>query len=343
MIYSGTRALKDVVITYVMTTIFCVAIAGLLAMLEFSPSFGSTLVISLCIGLSINTAFIVVGDRLKHWESWYLGPIIITAAGLGFGLALAGQLVLGRPWFFFSSDYSSLVAGIFFGVLGFMIFSTREQLLKTRTQLAEAETARIAQERRMLETELRLLQAQIEPHFLFNTLGNIQSLIHTHPDGAEAMLQNLSRLLRASLRRTRAETATLAEELEIVTAYLDIQKVRMGDRLQVMIDVPETLRAWPLPPLLLQPLVENAVIHGLDNRIEGGRVTIEARPENDRLLIRVTDTGNGFGAGKGGNGVGLRNVRERLAGLYASAASLDLFENASGGVTAELKLPGSKP
>ena len=153
-------------------------------------------------------------------------------------------------------------------------------------------------------------------------------------------MQNLARLLRASLKRTRSETTTLGEELEIVTAYLDIQKVRMGDRLEIAIVVPDSLRSLPLPPLLLQPLVENAVTHGLDVKIEGGRVGIEARRDGTDVIIRITDTGAGFGNHTGGSGVGLRNVRERLTGLYGTRARLDLIENAGGGITAELCMPG---
>lgn len=325
--------------SYLWTSLFCAAIAVLLTFVGMTETFRETLVISFCIGLSINTAFVLLSDMLRAWESWYLGPIIITALGLAFGLTIAGITVLGQPWFFFSSNYSSLTAGIFFGVVGFLMFSTREQLLQARTQLAEAEAARAAQERRNLETELRLLQAQIEPHFLFNTLGNISSLIRSNPDGAEATLQNLSRLLRASLKRTRGETATLGEELEIVTAYLDIQKVRMGDRLETAVIVPDYLKSLPLPPLLLQPLVENAVVHGIDAKIEGGRIGVEAGIEGEQVIIRVVDTGGGFGSGTQGSGVGLRNVRERLSGLYGNKAALDLIENPGGGITAELRLP----
>jgi sensor histidine kinase YesM len=340
---TGERTTKDVIVSYALTSFFCLAIAILLNLLGMVQKFSSTLTISFSIGLSINTAFILLSARLRQWESWYIAPIVITLIGLGIGLAIAGVLVIGDAWFFFSSDYSSLITGIFFGVVGFLIFNTREQLLHTRMQLAEADAARIAQERRTLETELKLLQAQIEPHFLFNTLGNIASLIRNNPQGAETTLQNLSRLLRASLKRTRHETNTLAEEIEIVTAYLDIQKVRMGERLEVAVIVPGHLRSMPLPPLLLQPLVENAVIHGLDPKLEGGRVGIDAAVEEDRIVIRVTDTGLGFRTVSSGSGVGLRNVRERLAALYGTAASLELLENPAGGITAELRLPVPQP
>ncbi len=116
----------------------------------------------------------------------------------------------------------------------------------------------------------------------------------------------------------------------------------MGERLQIYIDVPESLRSFALPPLLLQPLVENALVHGLDPKLEGGRIDVDARSMGDFVLIRVADTGRGFGWTQQGNGVGLRNVREQLAELYGNQAELNLFENPGGGVTAELKLPEPK-
>jgi sensor histidine kinase YesM len=329
--------------TSVITALFCVAIAVLLALIGMADSFWVTLTISLSIGLSINTAFTLLSKPAERSKPWYLGPIVITAIGLGIGLTIAGTLVRGDPWLFFSSDYSVLVIGIFFGVVGFLTFSTRHQLLQARAQLAEAEAARVQQQRRMLETELRLLQAQIEPHFLFNTLGTIASLIRTDPGAAEAVLHNLSRLLRASLRRTRGQSTTLADELEIVTAYLDIQKVRMGPRLKVDLAIPKHLKPFPLPPLLLQPLVENAVVHGLEGKVEGGTVRVEAEQNGNRLLLRVVDTGTGVGSLAPGAGVGIRNIRERLAGLFGTAAALELLENPEGGIIAELKLPLSAP
>ncbi len=307
--------------------------------MRLTDGFGITLTISFCIGLSINTAFVLLARRMSQLEKWYLGPILITAIGLSIGLIIGGTLLRQDPWFFFSSNYSSLVAGIFFGVFGFLMFNTREELLQTRMELMESRAASMQQERRMFETELRLLQAQIEPHFLFNTLGNIASLIHSNPDGAEAMLQNLARLLRASLRRTRDQRTTLGEELEIISAYLDIQKVRMGDRLRTTLDVADTLLGMPLPPLLLQPLVENAVLHGLDPKLAPGSVSITAVLVNQELLLRVTDDGVGFEQNTRGTGIGLRNIRERLQALYGNRAALNLIERPEGGIIAELRLP----
>ncbi len=330
---------SEVAKAYALTSLFCLAIAILLTGMGLTEGFGTTLTISFCIGLSINTAFVLLSRRMSQLEKWYLGPILITAIGLSLGLILAGTLIVQSPWFFFSSNYSSLVAGIFFGVFGFLMFSTREELLKTRMELVESRATSMQQERRMFETELRLLQAQIEPHFLFNTLGNIASLIHSNPIAAEAMLQNLARLLRASLRRTRDSHSTLGEELEIISAYLDIQKVRMGQRLTVVIDVDPDLYGIALPPLLLQPLVENAVLHGLGPKLAPGSLTITVSRIDNQLLLRVTDDGVGFEQNSRGTGIGLRNIRDRLQALYGNGAALDLIERPEGGIIAELRLP----
>lgn len=329
----------EVAKTYALTAFFCLAIAILLTGIGLTDGFATTLTISFCIGLSINTAFVLLARKMSQLEKWYLGPILITAIGLSLGLIIAGTLIVQNPWFFFSSNYSSLVAGIFFGVFGFLMFSTREELLKTRLELVESRAASMQQERRMFETELRLLQAQIEPHFLFNTLGNIASLIRANPDAAETMVQNLARLLRASLRRTRDSHTTLGEELEIISAYLDIQKVRMGQRLSVVIDVANDFHVLTLPPLLLQPLVENAVLHGLDPKLTPGSLTITASRVEDQLLLRVTDDGVGFEQNSRGTGIGLRNIRDRLQALYGHRAALDLIERPEGGIIAELRLP----
>ncbi|MCP5182882.1 MAG: histidine kinase [Pseudomonadales bacterium] len=339
----ASGAWQQVAVSLGWTALFCLAIALLLTLLDVSPTFLTNLWVSLCIGFSINIAF----QLLEPWASarlpWYIAPVLITLSGLLVGLTIAGALIFQAPLFFLSEDYSSLVLGVFFGVFGLLFFSNRENLLRTRVQLSETEARSDRNARQLLETELRLLQAQIEPHFLFNTLSNIVSLIRTDPQGAEATLLNLSRLLRASLNRTRDSTTTLGEELEIIRAYLDIQKVRMGDRLTYCIDIPVALHRCPLPPLLVQPLVENAVIHGVEPSTEPGLVRISAMQADGSLTITVADYGVGLRAGNPGNGIGLRNVRDRLRGLYGHAARLELVAGDAGGLTAELTIPDTAP
>jgi LytS/YehU family sensor histidine kinase len=214
-------------------------------------------------------------------------------------------------------------------------------LYATQAALAQADADRARQEKLLTQTELKLLQAQIEPHFLFNTLSNIAGLIHSDPDAAEQTLLNLTTLLRSSLKRTRADATTLKEELEIARAYLDIQAIRMHGRLRYTIKSDPQLDLCPLPPLLVQPLVENAIKHGIDRSEEGGSIGIAVRATGNQIEIMVSDTGSGINpdAPVSGTGTGLKNVRERLRALYQGQATLTLTENQPHGMMATLCLP----
>ncbi|GGP26889.1 sensor histidine kinase [Silvimonas amylolytica] len=214
------------------------------------------------------------------------------------------------------------------------------QSMRMRTAL-ETEKRRAA-ELRQSETAARLamLQAQIEPHFLFNTLANVQSLISRDPDRAAQMLDHLNRYLRASLSRTRKPQSLLQEELTLIEALLSIAAIRLGERLQYRIDVAATLRDLVLPPLLLQPLVENALLHGIEPAVEGGSITVSARREGAQLILSVIDTGVGLGVSTHVHGgVGLSSVRTRLHTLYGERASLSVSANTGAGVTACLTIP----
>src|SRR5688572_23244937 len=185
---------------------------------------------------------------------------------------------------------------------------------------------------------LALLQAQIEPHFLFNTLANIHALIKQDADAASRILEELNSYLRASLRRSRQMTATVAEEVELVEALLALAAARLGARLTYEISLPAELRATTLPPLLLQPLVENAIRHGIEPAIDGGKIVVDVRKIASGLELTVTDTGCGLNP-NAPEGVGLSNVRARLASLYGADGKLQLYANAPRGVTAKLIVP----
>lgn len=225
-----------------------------------------------------------------------------------------------------------------FGAIAIWLFRS-QMLIREAEAAARAERlARTEQEALAARAELASLQAQIEPHFLFNTLSNIVGLIDTDPTAARSMLLDLTALLRTSLARSRRTDTTLAEELELLRAYLGIMAIRMGERLSWRIDAtPDTL-ATRLPPLLLQPLVENAIRHGLEPKPTGGSLAIHCRRRDKTVLIEVTDSGRGFTAG-GAQGVGLANVRARLKSCHGTAAMLALETNPAGGVTARLELP----
>ncbi|AOY00789.1 sensor histidine kinase [Jeongeupia sp. USM3] len=211
--------------------------------------------------------------------------------------------------------------------------SDRAELAAEQRRSADAHQAETA-------AQLALLQAQIEPHFLFNTLANVRSLIVADPPLAQTMLDHLNGYLRASLGRTRRPRAHLADELQIVEPLLAIAAIRLQARLRYRVDVPAALRDALLPPLLLQPLVENALEHGIEAAITGGEIVVRAEATADGLLrLSVTDTGLGFTLEANGDGVGLANVRQRLASLYGEQGRLALYPNPPRGAIAELTLP----
>lgn len=336
---------RNIAASYLLTGGFCVAIAGLLWGLGLS-SFETSLITSLAIGLSIQTAYILLQDPLEQWLPVWLAPIPIQIGGLTVGLMLGAWINFGDVWFFFRYAQTTMLLGLFFGVVGYLIFGTRARLAESKAQLALAQQARAEQEQQLTQTHLKLLQAQIEPHFLFNTISNASSLIHSDPDGAEATLENLSVLLRASLNRTRAADTTLGEELTFLTAYLNIAKIRMGERLRFEVEIDPALHSTRLAPLLLQPLVENAVVHGIEPKAQGGKIIITGAKTNQALMLRVADSGVGIGdhsASPGQhNGAALRNIRERLRALYGEQAQLRLLDNPDGGLTAELSIPEAR-
>ncbi|WP_028838697.1 sensor histidine kinase [Thermomonas fusca] len=206
-----------------------------------------------------------------------------------------------------------------------------------------ASAAQTATEKELTEAKLHLLHAQVEPHFLYNTLASAQLLTRSDPARAEAMLGHLIQYLRRSLPDARDDMSTLGVELERALAYLEILKIRMGDRLAVQVDVPQALRATTLPAMMLQTLVENAIKHGLEPRTGGGTVWIRARPDDGGVAVTVADDGEGFNSKTSGTGIGLKNVRERLRLRYAGSANLSVIANFPSGVAATITVPAAVP
>jgi signal transduction histidine kinase len=204
--------------------------------------------------------------------------------------------------------------------------------------LHAARLQKLSLDRQTIEARLQALQAQIEPHFLFNTLANIQLLYEAEPSRAKPLIHDLAAYLRTALPRMRDLRSTLGRELELTQAYLRVLKVRMGERLGVVIDVPADLRDAALPPMMLLTLVENAIKHGLGTLPEGGTITIRAERLAETLRVWVIDNGIGFRKGFGA-GVGLANTRARLTALYGGEGRLTLAANPRGGVIAEIALP----
>ena len=213
---------------------------------------------------------------------------------------------------------------------------TRRVAEQRRDEQAQAE--RSATDNALTVARLNLLQAQVEPHFLYNTLANAQVLARTDPPRADEMLGHLIQYLRRSLPREHDTLSTLGEELERTRAYLEILKIRMGARLELKVEVPESLKALQLPSMMLQTLVENAIKHGLEPKPGGGTVWILARRFEDHATVTVADDGQGFGSATAGTGIGLKNLRERLRLTYDERASFSIVSNFPSGMAATLTL-----
>jgi LytS/YehU family sensor histidine kinase len=215
----------------------------------------------------------------------------------------------------------------------------RQRDVFARDQALAFELERSRLERNALDTRLRLLQAQVEPHFLFNTLANVQALVDAGSQQASGVLASLVAYLRAAVPRMHEPATTLGQELELVRAYLELMRMRMPDRLEFAVHVDTQANALLCPPVTLLTLVENAVRHGIDPSEEGGRIDIDVRVQDGRCVMRVTDTGVGFTAGDSGLGTGLATLRERLQLAFGGEAQLRLTEIEPHGVCAELDLP----
>lgn len=287
------------------------------------------LIIMLLLELSfIALSRIIPAERLLQWREghgWSRWLAYIGVPALCSVMGLIAQDILMR-----SMEAGSLAPprlpsyGL---VITFLISGTLLAGLSWWRLRAKLQEHKVRQQ--MTEAQLRLLQAQIEPHFLFNTLANVQGLIDYEPALAKRMLDAFTDYLRASLLQMRAESVSLGEELNLVQSYLTVMQCRMGERLRWQFDVPAELRNARIPPLLLQPLIENAIHHGLEPKVAGGKLVLRAYIEGTMLSIDIEDDGIGLTAAqerpRRGNGVALRNIRERLQAGYGTQASLQLM------------------
>ncbi len=343
-------------------TVLCIGIAGLLAAMK-GASFRVQLVYSFSIGLCcwiiIDVGRVLIAtliDRLRAARGQALlphagfpgWPWMITMVLLGMlagpvlGTSLA-DLVLGKttPSLLQIGSSSAQVTMLLTVLASLASVVT----LTSMERLANARAATEAAQRMAAENQLKLLESQLEPHMLFNTLANLRVLIAMDPVRAQAMLDQLIAFLRATLGASRVAQHPLAAEFARLGDYLALMKVRMDTRLQTRFELPADLADCKLPPLLLQPLVENAIKHGLEPKVEGGSIVVSAAREGDDLVLRVQDSGAGLSPpaspGSGATSFGLRQVRERLATLYGMRASLSLAEDPGGlgGTLATVRLP----
>ena len=326
---------------------FCLAIAAI--QFAFAPDkpYEFPLLYSLAIGVS-TWALIDFGRHLAPsaadtgWPAG-AGGIVLSVASIVGGYLLG--TILADAWFGLSSwrqeqgrshlRNSLLITLIASSVASYYFYSAnKSHYLQRKMREARSHAS---------EAQLMLLQSQLEPHMLFNTLANLRVLIGVDPPRAQQMLDHMIDYLRATLNASRATTHPLQSEFDRLRDYLELMTVRMGPRLVYSLDLPPELAQQSIPTLLLQPLVENSLRHGLEPKVEGGRIEVTARREGQQLRLQVRDTGVGLGAASaaGGTGFGLEQVRTRLATLYGKRAELTLTPavDAEGGALATLTLP----
>lgn len=335
-------------LSYLLQTLaFCLTVATIQYAIQPERSYELPMVYSLCIGTAM-WALIDFGRHVfpsAHETGWPAGLIgwLLPLAGIVGGFLLG--TLLGDQWFGWSSwDVHaraqlgvSITITAIAGVVAVYYFYSRSRATYYVRQMSDAR--RLASEAR-----LKLLETQLEPHMMFNTLANLRVLIGTDPARAQEMLDRMIAYLRATLGASRSSLHPLQAEFDRLRDYLELMAVRMGTRLHYTLDLPTDLAQAQVPTLLLQPLVENSIKHGLEPHVAGGTIRIQARRQGDALLLEVADTGVGFHPDlPPGNGFGIAQVRERLQAAYAHAGHFSQHRADGGGSVTRLRLPFAPP
>jgi hypothetical protein len=328
-------------------------IATLLGLLNSIPSFSSVGVVvarAWLVGLFALAAFGLIEQwpsRLPNWIGRWVLQLLAVVVAVPIGALLAYWLTFGE--FQFWHVHARVVGymfltftGVLFGpwiALGAMV---RQREAFARNQALAFDLERSELERQALDARMRLLQTQVQPHFLFNTLANVQALVDAGSPQASKVLRTLIAYLRAAVPRLNEPVTSLDQELQLVRAYLELMHMRMPDRLQYAVQVDDAALGLSCPPLTLLTLVENAVRHGIDPSEEGGSIDISVQQWGDRCLVRVRDTGVGLQQSNKGLGTGLSTLQERLKLAFGGDARLRLAANEPHGVSVELDFPAQK-
>jgi two-component system, LytTR family, sensor kinase len=324
----------------VRTFVFCLIVTVVIAAgLTFSdpPNYLvyliSSFIYTMCIGFTIHTLTMFALPRIAALHMVFrlsvLLMVFLVGGIIGTGISVEiHKLVLNDS--FTTKDYIhllyfNLLLSIIFGSIAVLYVTLKVNAERMASELKEKELNEERLTRLKMKAELEALQAKINPHFLFNTLNSIASLISENPKAAETTVEKLSELFRYTLKDADKSTVTIGEELEIVRTYLEIEKVRFGERLQYAINYDGSILDLQVPALLIQPLVENSIKHGIANDIHGGSILVEVRKQEKKCRIMVQDTGKGFRAKNTENGFGLRSIQERLKYMYADEATLDII------------------
>jgi len=322
-------------------TVICLC-AAIASRTFFTNTIYELLLIALCIGYTSMLFFTIATNVHGSGLPTVVRQVLAIVLGSVLGTILAGVIRGFNIAHMFTERLwgASMTMGLGIGVGCVVVAAAvmRERKARDEARLHRAEAERQQLEKNVLEARLQLMQAQVEPHFLFNTLANVQHLVETDPPAASRMLESLIQYLRAALPQMREATTTLGRELDMARAFLEINRVRMGSRLDYTVDVPSHLRCAAFPPMMLISLVENALKHGVDPRCECSSVAVRAAERDGKLVVSVADTGEGI-VPKQGGGVGLSNIRERLKALHGATARLMLEENTPHGIIASIEVP----
>ena len=329
-------------------TLFASAVVGLLLALGNETATYIVVFRAVLVGVAAMLAFGLLENwpvseprRVPRWVLQLVGIMVVVpfAAWIAYWLTTGGDPRLAEQEKRLVGYMMLTFAGIFFApwiALGAML---RQREAFARTQALAFDLERSELQRQALNARLRLLQAQVEPHFLFNTLANVQALVDSGSPQASAVLRSLIAYLRAAVPRLGDPATTLGQEIDLVRAYLEVMQMRMPDRLTFDLRVDAAAHGLQCPPMTLLTLVENAVRHGIDPSEEGGRIDVQVRLVSGRCHLRVSDTGVGLKATGSGLGTGLSTLRERLRLAFGGDAELRLQEVAPNGMCAEVDFP----
>ena len=302
----------------------------------------TTQVFGLCIAYAVNV--VAPWDKSRPLLRMAAAVAVAALVGMLLIIVLKGysvEYVSERRMNFAWNIVQAFLNGLLISLLFFVKF--REASAAAALHRAEAERNLLAKQ--AVEAELKLMQAQVEPHFLFNTLASVQFLTETDPPQANRLLGHLIAYLRAALPQFRAQSSTLGREFDLASAYLAILKMRMGPRLSYSADLPPELASHPFPPNMLISLVENAIRHGVEPAVDGGTIAIDARRAGERIVVGVQDSGRGLAAtarangDTSGHGVGLANVRERLVALFGTRGQFTIEDTTPRGTRAIIAVP----
>jgi len=328
---------------FVLTVLFCALLAGIVTLSNPSlPAFGRWLLITEFVGIAAVTCGVLL-SRIPWLQRHrpLIAHLYISAVAIPVGYVAGSSLaylLLGEPPPFFNAGPRRFVALIVTALA--TIFIVYLDAMRQRIALEAA--ARSEAQRLAVESQLRLLRAQLEPHMLFNTLANLRSLVDGDPKLAQSMIDQLIVYLRSALAASREEATTLRNEFAQLRAYLEIMALRMGSRLKFRLELPDALQQAAIPPMLLQPLVENAIRHGIEPKIGSGEIEVKAVRTSEALEITVSDTGLGLpadGEDPSPRSYGLVHVRDRLKVFYGPGATLTLVRNEPQGARALVRIP----